>query len=414
MKKFYSFFEEKVGPVVEKLARNHYLIGIRDGMIATVPFTIIGSVFIIIQQFPVQAWLDFIAPISDMLSIPNSMTMGKIAIIVAFSVGYCLAREFDVDTLTGGLLSTIAFFTLQVTEEYELETAYFGSKGIFTAIVVALLSVKTVELFTKKNWTIHFPEGVPPAVSQAFASLIPGAVVLTICWLFSTVLGLNIPAIITVIFSPLVFALNTYPGILVYMVVSQLLWCVGIHGQSVLNAVGTPVFLTYIAANQEAFLAGQQPPYITASGFIPNFISLGGAGATLGLAILMCFSREKGYRVLGRLSVAPGIFNINEPIIFGFPIVMNPIMMIPFILTDVVLLSGTYLLMWLNIIGRPVMTVPWIMPPIIGAFLVTGNNVPAMIWSIIELGLSMLIYLPFLRIAEKQRLEEETQQNSQA
>lgn len=407
MNKLMSFMENKLAPVFSKLGANPYLMGIKDGMIATVPFTIFGSLFIIISQFPNDTWTEIVAPYKSMLNVPNAMTIGIIALYVAFSVGYNLAKQFKQDPLMGGMISFIGFMMLQIDEtaEFAMQTKYFGSKGIFTALIVAIFCVKILQLFTEHNWVIRFPEGVPPAVSKSFSALIPSIVSLTILFVLRCVVGLNIPELIIQLFSPLVFALNSYPGILVYMVVSQLLWCVGIHGQSVLNAVGSPIFLTFITANTEAYLAGQPIPYITATGFIPWFISLGGAGATLSLCVIMATSKEKSLRTLGRLALPAGIFEINEPVTFGLPIVMNPVMMVPFVLVDVVLLTGTYFLMYFNIIGRCVVQVPWIMPPVIGAYLATGGNIPAAIWSVCGLFISGAIYYPFIKIVEKERLQ---------
>lgn len=404
MNKFMSFMENKVAPVFAKVATNPYLSGIKDGMIATVPFTIFGSLFIIISQFPNDAWAQIVAPYKTMLNVPNAMTIGIIALYVAFSVGYNLAKQFNQDPLMGGVLSFIGFMMLQVNEEFAMATNYFGSKGIFTALLVAIFCVKVLQIFTENNWVIKFPDGVPPAVAKSFSALIPSVFALTVLFIIRCVLGIEVPALVTKLFSPLVFALNSLPGILVYMVVSQLLWCVGIHGQSVLNAVGTPIFTTFITANTEAYLAGQPIPYITATGFIPWFVSLGGAGATLALVVIMSFSKEKSLKTLGRLALPAGLFEINEPVTFGLPIVMNPIMMVPFVLVDAVLVIATYFLMFFNIIGRPVITVPWIMPPVIGAYLATGGNIPAAIWSFCGIIISGLIYYPFIKIIEKERL----------
>ena len=134
---------------------------------------------------------------------------------------------------------------------------------------------------------------------------------------------------------------------------------------------------------------------------------MGGAGATLALCVLMSRSKEKSLNMLGKLSLPAGIFNINEPVIFGLPIVMTPIMMIPFVLVDVILLTGTYFLMYFNIIGRPVAQVPWVMPPVLGAYFTTGGNIPAAIWALVGFIISILVYYPFFKIVEKQRLEEE-------
>lgn len=404
MNKFMAFMEQKVAPVFAKLAQNPYLMGVKDGMIATVPFTIFGSLFIIVAQLPIDAWQKFVEPYKTMLNVPNQMTIGIIALFVAFSVGYNLAKAFKQDPLMGGMISFIGFMILQIDEEYAMSTAYFGSKGIFTALVVSIFCVKILQLFVEHNWVIRFPEGVPPAVSKSFSALIPSVVSLSILFILRCVLGIQIPELVTQLFSPLVFALNSWPGIFVYMLVSQLLWCVGIHGQSVLNAVGTPIFTAFLAANTEAFLAGQPIPYITALGFIPWFVSIGGAGATLALVVIMFFSKEKSLKTLGRLALPAGIFEINEPITFGLPIVMNPVMMIPFVIVPPILVTGTYILMFFNIIARPVVQVPWIMPPVIGSYLATAGNIPAVIWSICGILIAGAIYYPFIKIVERERL----------
>lgn len=411
MNKLMSFMEDKVAPVFAKVATNPYLAGIKDGMVSTVPFTIFGSLFIIISQFPNDTWLKIVEPYKAMLNVPNAMTIGIIALIVAFSVGYHLAVQFKQNPAMGGIMSLVGFMILQVDEEFALTTKYFGSKGIFTALLVAIFCVKILQVFTDRGWVIKFPQGVPPAVSQSFSALVPGVVALSTLFVLRCVLGIQIPELVIQLFSPMVFALNSYPGIFIYMLISQLLWCVGIHGQSVLNAVGQPIFLSFITANTEAYLAGEAIPYITATGFIPWFISFGGAGATLALVVIMCFSKEKSLRTLGRLSLPAGIFEINEPVIFGLPIVMNPIMMIPFVLVDLVLLTGTYFLMAFNIIGRPVIQVPWIMPPVIGAYLATGANIPAAIWAVCGILISAVIYYPFIKMVERERLSAQAQED---
>ncbi len=401
MNKLMSFMEDKVAPVFAKVATNPYLAGIKDGMVSTVPFTIFGSLFIIISQFPNDSWLKLVEPYKAMLNVPNAMTIGIIALIVAFSVGYHLAVQFKQNPAMGGIMSLVGFMILQVDEEFAMTTKYFGSKGIFTALLVAIFCVKILHIFTERGWVIKFPEGVPPAVSNSFSALVPGIVALSTLFVLRCVLGIQIPELVIQLFSPMVFALNSFPGIFIYMLISQLLWCVGIHGQSVLNAVGQPIFLSFITANTEAYLAGEAIPYITATGFIPWFISFGGAGATLALVVIMCFSKEKSLRTLGRLSLPAGIFEINEPVIFGLPIV----------LVDLVLLTGTYFLMAFNIIGRPVIQVPWIMPPVIGAYLATGANIPAAIWAVCGILISAVIYYPFIKMVERERLSAQSQQD---
>ncbi|MBC8589083.1 PTS sugar transporter subunit IIC [Paratissierella segnis] len=407
MDKLEKFFEEKMAPFFGKLARIPFLIGLRNGMMATVPITIIGSIFLVMQQLPIGAWQRIIAPFHDMLEVPNMMTMGIIALYTAYSLGYYIAEAYEMDSFTGGLLSFAGFMMLQIDKDFSISTAGFGSKGIFTAIIVAIFSVFVLRICVKKSLYIKFPDTVPPAVSQSFAAIVPGAIIITVLFLTKAVFGIDIQATINAIFAPLVFGLNTLPGIVVFMFVAKVLWCFGIHGMSVMNAVGMPIFLTYLAANNEAYLAGEAIPYITAQGFVQCFVSHGGAGATLGLAILMLLSKEKGFKTFGKLTIVPAICNINEPIIFGYPIVMNPMMMIPFIVSDLVLTISTYLLMYFNIIGRPVLNMLWILPTPISSFLAAGNDIRAAIWSICGIFISVVIYYPFFKIEEKNRLKLE-------
>ena len=230
-------------------------------------------------------------------------------------------------------------------------------------------------------------------------------VILTIIWIIRVILGINVNQILMDCFSPFVFALNTLPGFLVFMFIRSMLWSVGIHGGAVL-AVADPFFLTMFGANAAAFAAGTQPPYITASGFT-MFVFLGGGGATLPLVLMMIRSKEKGFSTLGKLCLPASIFEINEPVVFGVPLVMNPYMMIPYTLSTLILSAGTYLLMLFNIIGRPVANIPWTIPPLFSHYLVTGGNIPAVIWGGISLLIAGCIYYPFFKAMERQRLAVE-------
>jgi PTS system cellobiose-specific IIC component len=186
-----------------------------------------------------------------------------------------------------------------------------------------------------------------------------------------------------------------------------MLWSVGINGDNAMDALVAPVFLAALAANAEAVSAGLPPPNITALGFFTTFVNVGGTGATLGLALIMLNSKEPGYRKVSRLSLPTQVFQINEPIFFGFPIVLNPLLMMPYILSALLLTAGTYLLMDWGWIQKPWVNVPWTTPPIIGHYLVTGGDWRAAVWGVVSIGLAMLVYFPFARVAERQRLNAE-------
>jgi PTS system cellobiose-specific IIC component len=187
-----------------------------------------------------------------------------------------------------------------------------------------------------------------------------------------------------------------------------MLWSVGINGDNALDAVVAPIFLQYLAANVDAMKAGQPLPYVTANGFFSTFVNVGGTGATLGLALVLLNSKEPGFRNVSRLSLPTQVFGINEPIFFGLPIVLNPILMIPYILSALILTTGSYLLMQWGLIRRPFVNVPWTTPPVIGHYLVTGGDWRAAVWGVCSIGMAMGVYFPFAKAAVRQRLAAET------
>ena len=388
------------------MASQHHLSAVKNGMIVTVPLTIIGSIFLLIPNIPIAAIKNFFEPYANMITTVNTVTIGSVGLVGAASVAYYFALEYTdikIDPLITAFVSVVAFLLATLTDEFTIDTGLFGTRGLFTGILVALLTGTITHFFQKKNLVIRFPDTVPPLVSKSFMSLIPAFVVLTLVWIIRVVLGINVNQVLMDCFSPFIFALNTLPGFLVFMFIRSMLWSVGIHGGAVL-AVADPFFLTMFGENVAAFAAGTLPPYITASGFT-MFVFLGGGGATLPLVLMMIRSKEKGFSTLGKLCLPASLFEINEPVVFGVPLVMNPYMMIPYTLSTLTLSAGTYLLMLFNIIGRPVANIPWTIPPLFSHYLVTGGNIPAVIWVIAELFIAGAIYYPFFKAMEKQRLE---------
>ena len=406
MNKILNFVETKLAPPLNKMASQHHLSAVKNGMIVTVPLTIIGSIFLLIPNIPIAAIKNFFEPYANMITTVNTVSIGSVGLVGAASVAYYFALEYTdikIDPLITAFVSVVAFLLATLTDEFTIDTGLFGTRGLFTGILVALLTGTITHFFQKKNLVIRFPDTVPPLVSKSFMSLIPAFVVLTLVWIIRVVLGINVNQVLMDCFSPFIFALNTLPGFLVFMFIRSMLWSVGIHGGAVL-AVADPFFLTMFGENVAAFAAGTLPPYITASGFT-MFVFLGGGGATLPLVLMMIRSKEKGFSTLGKLCLPASLFEINEPVVFGVPLVMNPYMMIPYTLSTLTLSAGTYLLMLFNIIGRPVANIPWTIPPLFSHYLVTGGNIPAVIWGIAELFIAGAIYYPFFKAMEKQRLE---------
>jgi len=404
-----SILNRRIVPALTALSDNTYLSAIRAGMVSVVPLTIIGGLFMIAAFLPISAWERLVAPYQELLQLPVTATFGLLSIFVCFGIGYDLGKRLKLEAIVSATMATVIFLLISLhPTEQTLVLENLGSKGLFTAVLIALLTVRVQKFFTERNLVIKLPTSVPTVVYESFLSLSPLLFLVVGFWLIRFVAGVDINALVQTMFSPLVFALNTLPGILVYAFLVTLLWSVGINGDNALDAIVAPIFLQYLAANVEAMTAGQPLPYITAYGFFTTFVNVGGTGATLALALIMLNSREPGFRKISRLSLPTQVFQINEPIFFGFPIVLNPVFMVPYILNALLLTAITYLLMHWHIIKQPLVNIPWTTPPIIGHYLVTGGDWKAAAWGVISIVLAMLVYYPFAKAAERQRLNAAT------
>jgi cellobiose PTS system EIIC component len=335
-------------------------------------------------------------------------TFGLLAVFVCFAIGYDLGHRLKQEAIVSASMATLVFLMIQLKlDDQSLSMDGLGSKGLFTAILIAVIAVRVQKLFTDQNLVIKLPQNVPPIVYESFLSLSPMCFLVAVFWLIRFVLGLDINHALQTAFTPLVFALNTLPGILVFVFLVTLLWSVGINGDNTLDAIVGPIFLQYLAANVEAASHGQPLPYVTALGFFTTFVNVGGTGATIGLALVMLRSKEPGYRKISRLSLPTQVFGINEPIFFGFPIVLNPIFMIPYVISALILTTGSYLLMSSGVIQKPFVNVPWTTPPIIGHYLVSGGDWKAAVWGAVSILIAMAVYFPFAKAAERQRLKAE-------
>src|SRR3954464_6754729 len=387
------------------LSENTYLASIRAGMVSVVPLTIIGGLFMIVAYFPVASWEKVVAPYRQVLQVPVTATFGLLAVFVCFAIGYDLGQRLKQEAIVSASMGTLIFLMISIKlEDLTLSIESLGSKGLFTAILIALVTVRVQKFFTDRNLVIKLPENVPAVVYESFLSLIPMIFLVVVFWLIRFVMGVDINNVVQNAFSPLVFALNTLPGILTYAFMVTLLWSVGINGDNAMDAIVAPIFLQYLTANVEATTQGQPLPYVTAYGFFTTFVNVGGTGATIALALIMWNSKEPGFKKVSRISLPTQIFQINEPIFFGFPIVLNPIFMIPYIINALLLTASTYLLMHWGLINKPFVNVPGTTPPIIGHYLVSGGDWRAAVWGVLSIVIAMLVYLPFAKAAERQRL----------
>lgn len=405
-----KFLENRVVPVLIKIGENTILVAIRNGITFTLPFIIAGSIFLIIANLPIPGWTELLGDFSHKLSVPVSATFGAIGLIAAIGISYNLAKQLKMDGMSCCCITVAVFLMAQLDSNYKINVDNFGASGLFSAIILSVLAVYIVKYFIDHKVYIKLPDTVPPAVLQSFVSVIPAIVCLALVWFVRVILDFDINAFFSMVLSPLVMGLDTLPGMLVLIFLISLLWCCGIHGTNVLAGITSPIFLKFIAENTEAYLHHQPVPHITAEGFYNFFICAGGSGATIGLVLVMMLSKSSYYRSLGRMSLAPSLFCINEPVIFGMPMVFNPLMMLPLIITPMVICTCSYLLMYFGIIGRPVFQIPWTMPPILNAYFATGGNIPAAIWSGCMIIISTLIYFPFFKMMEKKQLATELEE----
>ena len=402
-----TIVQQKLMPKLAKIGNLKYMVVLRDGMIITIPFTIFGSIFMIIAQLPIPGWANIIKPFAPALNACVTVTFGILALIVAMGISYQAATANKMDPMSTTAVGTIAFLMAMLNKNLAIDPAQLGSGGIFTAIVICILVVEVMNFCIKHHWVITLPDSVPPAVANSFSSLIPGATALLVVWLIRVVCNIDINSVITTIFSPLVVGLSSIWGVELAIFLVCLLWSVGIHGTNIVGSIYTPVFLTFLTQNINAVAKGQAPTNITSEGFLNFGMTIGGTGAILGLVLCMFTAKSKRYKAMRNLSLMPAIFNISEPIMFGVPVVLNPTLMIPFILTPMILQFITYFLMKFHIIGMIVAQVPWTTPTIISGFLMTGGDWKAAVWQAIELVLAVLAYYPFFKSLDKQAVKEE-------
>lgn len=420
MNKVFAIIEKVLMGPMTKLSEQRHLRAIRDGIISTMALIIVGSFFLIIAFPPIPALAELVKPHLGKILLPFRLTMGLMALYASYGIGYSLAKSYKLDGVSGGVLSMAAFLLTGVPVVMEgsgwvLPMGVLGGSGMFVAIIMSIFAVEVMRFLQKRDIMFKMPEGVPDSVARSFEALIPAAVVITVIWIVRHLLNFDIQTFIMNIFKPLVTAGNTLPGILVPILLITLLWSSGIHGVSVVGAVARPIWLVLLDENIAAAAEGAKVlPNIAPEPFFQWFVWIGGSGATLGLVFWMLFSKSKYLKSLGKASLLPGICNINEPVIFGAPIMLNPLLAIPFIIGPIITGTISYIAMALNLVARPSILAPWTLPAPIGAYLATGGDFRAVILVLLNIAIMMAIYYPFFKAYEKKLLDEEKQNQGDA
>ncbi|MFD1068063.1 PTS sugar transporter subunit IIC [Oceanobacillus locisalsi] len=427
--KLEQWLEDHLMGPLGKIAQNTYLQSIRDAfVIFALPVIITGAIFLIIANPPdtiewgvVQAWVNAVEPIQAELLFPFNLTFGLMALTVAFGIGYSLGNRRDVDAVMAGMLSMLAFFmtAFPVTDIEQVAFGdilqYLGGQGLFVAIILGILTTEAMRFLIKKGVTFEMPAGVPPYVMRTFRVIIPFMIILPIVWIISWIVwanfGITIPQAVLDIFSPLVTVSNSYWATLGMILLMLILWAMGIHGMNVVSSVVYPFWMTNLANNAEAVSQGTEATGIVTEPFFHMFTHLGGSGATIGLAVFLLFAASKQLKQVGKTVFIPSLFNINEPLIFGVPIVLNPILIIPFVLGPVVIVTINYILFATGILPPVIVQPPFTVPIFFGGFIATGGSWLAGVVQIVNAIIAALIYYPFFRKYDRQLLSEEENSN---
>lgn len=436
----FDFLQKYLMGPMGKVAQFKIVRAVMAAGMASIPFTIVGSMFLVLNVLPtafpaLQGFFEAsFFKVSDLYMVANTMTMGILAVFFAIVFAYELTsinrdeQEINVNPLTGALLAVFAFFMCvpelaitdgkialvqSITDSEKvingIRMAGFadrlGTSGIFTGIIMSVIAVELYCLCVRKNLVIKMPDVVPPGVSRSFTALIPTFVIAFVVMVINGLLialGTDIFKVIYIPFSFVTHMTNTWLGIMVIYFLIHALWIVGIHGANIITSFLTPIVLANMAANAEGAnfpLAGE---------FNNSYVTVGGSGATLGLIIFIAFmAKSEQLKVLGKASLVPGIFNINEPIIFGMPIVYNPFLALPFFLAPMAAASLAYFSIKLEIVKPMLAQMPWPSPVGIGAFIGSGGDWKAAVLAILCAVLAFAIWFPFIKFYDNKLLKEE-------
>lgn len=450
-----DLFAEKLGIIGAWCGQNKYLSAIKNSFQNFMPATIAGAIAVLWTSVIVNdtsgiglffKQIMVLSPLNAVFDAINVATIGCMAIGICMMVGQEIALAngepggaFPVvlsfmmwlvvtptsnvvtelgsglldaggNTLTIGTVLKDAGADLSLVEQFSgISTGVTGATGLFTGLIVGIVGMEIYCWLRKQEaLKIKMPSQVPTGVSRAFEVLIPTVLVLTfmslIGWMSQTFLGMPLNSLIsTYIQTPLksIIGANIFAVIILYIII-MLFWCVGIHGNNMVSAVRESIFTPLVVENMEAFSKGKEAPNILSITFMEMFAEWGGSGVTLALIVsIFILGKREDNRAIATLSVVPGMFNINETMTFGMPLVLNPILDIPFIISPVVCVTIGYVLTVIGFCPKVVVRVPWTCPPVLQGFFATGGSIYGALSQLIVFVVAVLIYMPFVLIYEK-------------
>ncbi|MCI6693823.1 MAG: PTS transporter subunit EIIC [Clostridium sp.] len=448
MNKLMETIEKYLLPIASKISNQKFLIALRDSFIGTMPVVMTGSIALLLNAFLVDVPGQFgNTSIPQMFSfvvdINNLIFKGSLAIVsllFIFSLGVNIAKIYNTDYLSSGIVALSAFIiaisnsitkTIQlpnadgqvlselfkgikdiaidannfsITVSGVIPGAQINSNGYFTAMLVGFMACIIFGKLMNKNWTIKLPDTVPPAIAKPFLSIIPGFIALysvsIFVYVFNKITGqILIDWIYKVLQTPLLGLSQSFLAVVLIAFLTQLFWFFGIHGGNVMAPIMEGLFGVTLLANMEAFQNNQSIPYLWTSVSYGSFVWYG----TLGLLIAIFWkSRNSHYKEVAKLGIAPVLFNIGEPVMYGLPTVMNPLLFIPFLLSPSLMAAVSYLATSLGWVAPVTQNVTWVMPPVLYGFFSTGFDWRAIVLSLVNLAISIVVYLPFVKMADKE------------
>ena len=440
MSKAIDSLEKILLPFAVKIGKQPHINAIKNGFIKLMPLTLAGAMFVLINNvflnfgdgsffYSLGVRLDAstIETLNGLKTIGVNVyngTLGIMSLMAPFFIGMAMAEERKVDSLSAGLLAVAAFMTVtpySVGEAYAVGANWLGGANIISGMLIGIVVAEMFAFIIRRNWVITLPASVPTSVSRSFSALIPGFIILFFFGVISWLLGLyghNFHQIIMDSISKPLASMGSVVG-WAYVIFNSLLWFFGVHGSLALtaldNGIMTPWALENIALYTEygsvsAAIEAGKTFHFWAKPMLDSYILLGGSGATLGLIIaIFIASRRADHRQVAKLALPSGIFQINEPILFGLPIIMNPVMFIPFVLVQPILAAITLAAYSMGIIPPVTNLAPWTMPTGLGAFFNSNGSIAALLVALFNLGIATLVYMPFVILSNKAQaiIEEE-------
>ncbi|HEM6088414.1 TPA: PTS lactose transporter subunit IIBC [Streptococcus suis] len=414
-------FIEKGKPFFEKISRNPYLRAIRDGFIAAMPVILFSSIFLLVAFVPNIFGFTWSDEAVAAIMKPYGYTMGIVAVLVAGTTAKSLTDAFNRQlpktnqiNFISTMIASISGFLLLASDGIEggFANGYMGTKGLLTAFLAAFITVNIYKVCVKNNVTIRMPDEVPPNVSQAFKDVIPYALSIFVLYGIDLVtrqfLGTNVAEAILKLFEPLFTAADGYVGITIIFGAYALFWFVGIHGPSIVEPAIAAITYANIETNFQLLQAGQHADKILTSGTQMFIVTMGGTGATLVVPFMfMWLTKSKRNKAIGRASVVPTFFGVNEPILFGAPLVLNPVFFVPFILAPIANVWIFKFFVDTLKMNSFSVNLPWTTPGPLGIVMGTNFAPLAFALAILLVFVDVLIYYPFLKVYDEQILAEE-------